>query len=52
METLPAYYTALFNAVTDAIAALEQQNYGLAKDLLMHGQQAAEEAYMGGNAVK
>ena len=27
MEELPNYYTALFNGVTDAIAALDRQDY-------------------------
>ena len=40
---LPTYYTGLFNAVTDAIEALEQQNFGLAKDILIKAQQDAEE---------
>ncbi len=48
MEKLPRYYTILFNAVTEAIEALEQQNFGTAKALLIHGQQAAETAYVGG----
>ena len=43
---LPKYYTALFRAVTDAIAAIEQQNYGEAKQILIEGQQQAEERYL------
>ena len=46
MSDLPKCYTVLFNAVTDAIDALEQQNYGLAKDFLITGQQEAENAYL------
>ena len=39
-------YTRLFNACTDAIVQLEQQNYGLAKELLISAQQHAEEQYI------
>lgn len=45
MEELPNYYTILFNAVTDAIAALDRQDFGQAKALLIQGQQEAETAY-------
>ena len=44
--SLPAYYTTLFNAVTDAIAALARQDYGQAAAILIRGQQQAEEAYL------
>ena len=44
--SLPAYYTLLFNAVTDAIAALARQDYGQATAILIRGQQQAEEAYL------
>ena len=46
MNDLPEYYIRLFNAVTDAIAALDACNYGTAKQLLMEGQQVAEELYL------
>lgn len=46
MEGLPKYYTILFSSVTKAIDALNEQNYGLAKSLLIRGQQAAEDAYL------
>lgn len=46
MEELPRYYTVLFQAVEQAIDALDVQNYGLAKQLLIHGQQDAEEAFL------
>lgn len=46
MDTLPDYYTILFNAVTDAIAALDRQDFGQARTLLVQGQQQAETAYM------
>ena len=46
MEQLPTYYTHLFNAVTDALSAMEQQNFGEAKDLLIKAQQASEELWL------
>ena len=46
MTDIPNYYTLLFNRVTDAIKALEQQNYGTAKDMLVKAQQEAEELYI------
>ena len=46
MEGLPAYYTVLFNAVTDAIDALDRQDLGQARLLLVQGQQQAEDAYL------
>ena len=46
MESIPMYYTIVFNAVTDALAALENQNFGLARELLIRGQQQAEEAFL------
>ena len=39
-------YYHLFNAVTDAIQAMEQQNYGQAIALLIVAQQEAEEMYI------
>ena len=41
-------YTLLFNAVTDALADLEQLNIGTAKVRLMAAQQQAEELYIEG----
>ena len=35
-----------FQAAEQAIQALEQQNYGLAKQILIDGEQAAEEAFV------
>ena len=46
MEEYKAPYLHLFNAVSDAIAALEMQNYGFAKELLIKGQQSAEEIFI------
>ena len=39
-------YRILFNGVTDALAALEDHNYGTVKNLLIQAQQQAEEAYI------
>ena len=39
-------YHLLFNAITDALEQIEQQNFGIAKDLLIAAQQEAEEIYM------
>lgn len=39
-------YALLFNAITDAVEALERQNYGAARDTLVAAQQAAEEMYV------
>ena len=44
MNEIPEYYTILFQAAEQAIQALEQQNYGLAKQILIDDEQAAEEA--------
>ena len=45
-QEFPAYYTALCARVADAIDALEQQNYGAAKDALISGMQEAEEVIL------
>ena len=39
-------YHLLFNAITDALEQIEQQNFGSAKDLHIAAQQEAEENYM------
>jgi len=39
-------YLTLFNAFTDAMEQLDQQNYGMAREILIKAQQQAEEAYM------
>jgi len=39
-------YYKLFNAVTDALEALEQLNVGQAKELLLRAQQETEELYL------
>ena len=38
MNEIPEYYTILFQAAEQAIQALEQQNYGLAKQILIDGE--------------
>lgn len=40
-------YFLLFNAMTDALAALEAQNFGLARTLLARAQEAGEELVIG-----
>lgn len=45
-KSLPSYYTILFNALTDAIQALDRQDFGQARALLVQGQQQAEDAYI------
>ena len=39
-------YHLLFNAITDALEQMKQQNYGTAKNLLITARQEAEEIYM------
>lgn len=39
-------YHLLFNAITDALEAMEKLNFGEAKKLLMAAQQKTEEAYL------
>ena len=39
-------YLTLFNAVTDALQAIEGKNYGLAETLLRSGQVQAEDAFI------
>ena len=46
MENFPKYYTRLFNGITDALEALEKQNYIKARDVLIKAQQDAEEMYI------
>ena len=43
-------YAHLFNAVTDALEELAQQNYGAARQLLVQAQQECEELYLDGEA--
>ena len=46
MEEYKKMYLLLFNAITDALEQMEQQNYGTAKGLLITAQQQAEEIYI------
>lgn len=46
MENFPKYYTRLFNGITDALEALQEQNYIKAQDILIKAQQDAEEMYL------
>ena len=39
-------YLTLFNAVTDALEAIEAKNYGQAEELLRQGQVRAEEEFL------
>ena len=43
-----AMYLHLFNAVTDSLAAMEEQNCGQARALLIEAQQRCEEIYLDG----
>ena len=45
MDFRKAYFS-LYAAMADAIDAMEQQNYGIAKDILIKTQQTWEETYM------
>ena len=49
MNEIPECYIVLFRAVEQAIRALEMQNYGLAKQILIDGEQNAEETYLTDN---
>ena len=42
-QEFPAYYTTLCARVADAIDAIDLQNYGTARELLIAGMQEAEE---------
>ena len=46
MANYEKMYSTLFNAITDALEQIEQQNFGSAKDLLIAAQQQAEEIYI------
>ena len=39
-------YHILFNAITDALEAIQQQNFGDARTILIAAQQKTEEAYL------
>lgn len=46
MENFPKYYTRLFNGVTDALKALQEQDYIKAQVLLIRARRDAEEMYL------
>ena len=46
MENYQKMYSTLFNAITDALAQIDNQNYGDAKPTLIAAQQKAEEMYI------
>ena len=46
MANYEKMYSTLFNAITDALEQIEQQNFGSAKELLISAQQQAEEIYI------
>ena len=46
MENYQKMYSTLFNAITDALAQIEKQNYGDAKSTLIAAQKKAEEMYI------
>ena len=46
MENYQKMYSTLFNAITDALAQIEKQNYGDAKSALIAAQHKAEEMYI------
>ena len=39
-------YLYLFNSITDALRAMDDQNYGLARDLLIRAHQEAENYFL------
>lgn len=46
MTDYKAMYLLLFNAITDALEKMDEQNYGEASALLIAAQQKVEELYM------
>ena len=46
MPNFETIYFGLFNAMTDALTAMEARNYGAARDILIAAQQKAEDAYI------
>ena len=46
MEIYRKMYLRLFNGVTDALVAMEQQNFGTAADMLRQAQVDSEELYL------
>lgn len=52
MEGLSKPYTVLFNAVTDALTALDRLDFGTARELLVQGQLQGEAWFINGEAPK
>lgn len=46
MQDYRALYFQLFGAVADAVEHMENENYGLARQMLIAAQQQAEEEYI------
>ena len=46
MEEYKQPYLCLWAGITEALAALEKENYGMAEEILVKAQQAAEEAWI------
>ena len=46
MEIYKKMYYRLFNSITDALAALEQQNFGATAEILRQAQIDSEEIYL------
>ena len=45
-ELYKGLYYLLFNRITDALEAIQAQNYGLARDILCKAQQESEEEFI------
>ena len=52
MEQLSKSYTVLFNAVTDALTAMDRLDFGTARELLVQGQLQGEAWFINGEAPK
>ena len=46
MVSYKTLYFKLFNAITDALEAMEEENFGQAKQILRQAQINAEETYL------
>lgn len=46
MADYQTMYSTLFNAITDALRQIEQENFDAAAALLVQAQQSAEERYL------
>ncbi len=46
MQDYRQMYFTLFSAICEALEAIDETNYGQAKQILMHAQQEAEEIYI------